>query len=450
MPKQPQKSTSAPPLCNLEAEQYVLSACLTRPEIIPQVGAVLSLSDFYREAHSSIFRGILELGKFADHISLCDWLKKHGELEKIGGEKYLTELIESPGMSAGWRFHADLVKDLASRRQVVDACMVTMESIRGIDSLDTILGEHKSTIRGIGVANGHREMTPADLCKEVFREIEQRHESGNPFVGIKTGLENIDTRCWGLEPSTTIYLIARPSIGKTALALQIADYVSANYESVIFYSLESSAKALTRRRLAYTSGVSLTSLRTARMDDNEWRGLIGSIDRVGGNQKLIIQDNPKFKQVERLAGNALSIALERKVSLIVVDHIQRMTGAAKSQSRHLEISHVSEELSTLSHELKIPILILCQLSRWIEKEKVKRPQLSAMKESGDLEANADGVWSLYRETKESELAWVDCLKGRDTGTWTTKLLFKRDIQRFFDTTDREEEEEPQERRVDLY
>lgn len=424
--------------CSPESEQAILGACLLRPEILPGVRQIIQSSDFYREAHAKIFEAVCDLQARTDPSTVCEWLRARDLMDKCGGAGYLMELAEFASTSAGWPYHAEIIRDKAKRREIIKACEVGSSGAYGMDASADILAGLKSNLREIESAEQADCLSAADLCAQVYKEMERRYETKNPYVGIKTGLANIDTRAWGMEPSTTIYLIARPSMGKTCLGLNISDYVADHYESVIYYSLESSAKALTRRRLASRSYVPLTKLRKAEMADDEWGAVTEGINTLSGSKKFIIQDAPRLKKIEDLMANATSLAMDRQISLIVIDHIQLLGSRARFASRHQEISHISSELASLAKDLKIPILILCQLARWIEHEKVRRPQLSAMKESGDLEQNADAVWSLYRETVDDEIAWVDCLKGRDTGTWSTKLRFRRGIQRFYDLQDEEE------------
>lgn len=223
----------------------------------------------------------------------------------------------------------------------------------------------------------------------------------------------------------------------TALALNIADNVSLNNPGkVLFFSLESGETALTRRRLAAKSGVYLTRIRTGGVDDSQWSHLIEAANTLSDNN-LIILDRPKFKTVENLCSMAETLAMEHPISLIVVDHIQRMRSKQRFQNRHLELSYISEELTSLVSELNTPGLILCQLSREVDKRRDQRPKLSDMKESGDLEQNADNVIGLFRKDKIDEFAEIEGLKGRDVGTWKEWLSFDRFIQKFSDCADKD-------------
>ena len=411
---------------NLEAEQALIGAMLLNPSIIPKVKSRLSPQDFYREANILIVDAIFHLDKKANPVTVKETLGDN--YERAGGFGYLAHIVQTVTTSASFEYHSDVIKMLSSRRALINICSHAIDSAYGPTDINDYLSELKNQIRELQSTNGVDYRNNRDLVKSVFRDVEQRSQGRHHFVGIRTGFENIDSCCYGLEPKTTTYLIARPSMGKTALALNIADHVAFTEGNVLFFSLESGDEALTRRRLASDSGVYLSRIRTGDIEDSQWPFLIQSANKLSENNLLIIS-HPKYKTVENLTSMAETMAMESPISLIVIDHIQRMRTRKKTQSRHLELSYISEELSSLAINLKVPIIILCQLRRSIGEDK---PRLDSMKESGDLEQNADMVWGLWRKTKEDKMTRLECLKGRDTGTWLTWLEFDRFIQRFKD------------------
>jgi replicative DNA helicase len=423
-----------------ESEAALLGACFLNPGIITQTKELLTPSDFYLESHAAIFHAVVQLGKQTEPATVAAYLSQHGQLEQAGGRTMIANLAESMSTSAGWRYHADIILDRSNRRKLVVACEVAKDHANDLTTeYNQTISEHKASIRELEPEDRTDRETNEALCKEIFKDIERREASKTPYTGIKTGFENLDTRAWGLEPGTTTYLIARPSMGKTALSLNIAEYVSKHEPGlVLFFSLESSSKALMRRLVAAHSTVYLTRIRKAELDDSQWPFLMEAFNELSANQNLRIISHPRFKQVERLLSKAETLAIQRPLSLIVIDHIQRMSTGARKQNRHLELSYISELLTSLSQTLNIPMIVLSQLKRGVESRKDPRPELSDMRESGDLEQNADQVWSIYRKDKEAELAEIECLKGRDTGTWKTCLRFDRNIQRFYDTTDQPE------------
>jgi len=431
---------------NAEAEQALLGALFIRPAITRQVEAVLDPDDFGAEKHQHIAKAFFSLKERADPVTVSQWLLEHGQKVPSG---YVESLADCVPTSAGWSHHAEIVKGLSERRKVIKACQEAIDGAHDLmEDLQTTLSEHKSRIKYIGTDRAPSYKSNRDLVNSIVRDMEDRGKSGNHYVGIKTGLANIDDQCHGLEPKTTGYIIARPSVGKTALGLNIAENVAAHYAGkVIFFSLESGEQALTRRRLAIHSNVFVSKIRTGDIppESPHWDALIKAANTIS-ESNLTILTHPKFKTVEILTTRAESMAMDGPISLVLVDHIQRMRAKRRTQNRHLELSYISEELTSLAHNLKAPILILCQLRRDVDHRRNPRPMLSDMKESGDLEANADQVWGLYRKNPEAEFAELQCLKGRDTGTWRAWLKFDRFTQRFYDSEP--EYERPIERDAD--
>lgn len=414
-----------------DSEQALLGACFLHPMIIPQVRAQVRASDFYHQPYGLIYEALCELGNAVEPLAVAEWLASKDVLDKCGGTLAVMGLAECVPTSAGWHYHAGIIREKAVRRDIIQACSRAGLAAYGTDDPSEILSDLKEQVRALNAVEPKRNNV--DLVMAVWNDIERRQESGERYVGVKTGFKVIDDRIFGLEPKTTIYLIARPSIGKTALALNIAERMPGR---AVFFSLESNAEALTRRRLAAESGIPLWRIRTANLDDEQFKALHRASNSVSDTE-LTILDNPKFKIIENLTAQCESMAMDGLISLIVIDHIQRMRSLKRLQNRHLELSWISEELSTLAKNLNVPILILCQLNREVEKRpaKSKYPQLFDIRESGDLEQNADQVWGLWRADKESADCRIECLKGRDTGTWLAWLRFDMDIQRFKDSSE---------------
>lgn len=425
---------------DLQAERALLCGMMIRGEIIPQVQNVLQPCDFYREGHQHIARAMYET-RSGDIIVLDDWLKRNGLLEKAGGMAYLGSLVDFVSTSAGWRHHAEIVKKNSIRRKIEilglkikDACCdFTIDE-------GQILSDIKSRLRAIESDQAKDFEESKALIGKVFDGIQVRKDQGGGLVGISTGFKNLDESTGGLEPKTTTYLIARPSVGKTSLALNIAENIACSEgKKVLLFSLESSALALTRRRLSAKSEVFLSRIRSGDVEESQWRDLIEGADTLS-KSGLLILDSPKFKYIEKLTAISESMAMENDLSLIVVDHVQLMKIRARTSSRHELLSCVSERLQDLAKDLNLPVMVLCQLNRQIENRPAHRqaPQLSDMKESGDLEQNADNVWGLWRQDKNSEYMQIEGLKGRDTGTFKTWLRFDRYIQKFHDCDDQYE------------
>ena len=424
---------------NPDTEQAVLGAMLINFKSISQVKQTLQPSDFFKESHEHICEALFALKDKVDAYTIADYLTSKGVLEKAGGLSYIAQLTDSVITSVGVMSHCTILKELSERRKLIQVCQTTSDMAFRLESdLQTTLSSHKNEIRDIQAENNQDDYQSGDaLIGQVFDDIQKKSDSGVYRVGVLTGFTDIDDKISGLEPKTVTCLAARPSMGKTALSLNIADYVAESEpdQKVIFFSLESNAKALIRRRLSTFSSVALTRIRTGNIgDEYSWERLTEAANRLAKN--LIILESAKYKTIETMVSFSESIAMEDKISLIVIDHIQRMRSRTKKNSRHLEISWISEEISTLAKNLDTPIIMLSQLSR-AEKGSQGRngkpdkfPILPDLKESGDLEQNLDSVWGLWREDKDSDVMRVEGLKGRDSGTWLAWLSFDRFTQKF--------------------
>ncbi len=409
---------------DLAAEQALIGAMLLQPQIIPRVQQSVRSRDFYAEAHRHIVTALYET-KQPDYVTVMDTLARMGIAEQC--ENALTAILDAVATAAGWSYYVEIVRDKADRRNFIRLCLEAAERIRKPEEeLDTITSALRHDL--VAMTTSHTRTYRA--LKALLDEALERYK--NPRQGILTGFRNIDKHMQGLERKTTTYLAARPSIGKTALALNIAKHIAQSACGVVlFFSLESHAGAVADRLVAEQSGIPLSSLKVAVADDR-WQDVKeaeAQLKDIG----LLIADNPKFKTVEYLCAAAEGFSIEKRIALIVVDHIQRMRTLRKLQNRHYELSWVSEELSTLAKIVDAPLLILSQLRRpTAGSAGEQRPTLYDLKESGDIEANADNVWGLFRESREAQYATLEQLKGRDTGTWLEVLSFNGSRQRFSD------------------
>lgn len=391
----------------------------------------LSKHDFYRTAHEHIFETSLEA---QDIAHLAHLLEKQGMLDKVGGKAYLGEIATEGSIPAALPHLIEVLKDLSQRRNLI---LKAIEISEGAYNLTTDIQELTSeTIKTLRDHGGERDyIGNADLAQTVFKDIERRAQEGNKDVGLLSGLEILDSYLYGFESGTLTYIIGRPSMGKTALLLNIAGYMADRYPGkVLFYSLEMSKEALFRRRLAAYSGVYLSRLRNADIGDPQWADLIKASEELSKSDLLII-DNTKYRHIEDLVTNAHALAGEHKVTALFADHIQKMRPRQKAANRHLEISYVSNEFAALSKDLGIPVIVASQLNRQVEDRKDKKPMLSDMKESGDLEQDADLVFGIYRKDTNSEIMDIACLKGRDIQTFKGQLFFNGALQKCEDIGD---------------
>jgi len=422
---------------DLEAEKALLSGCFIRPEIIGQIQLVPT--DFYPEKHQIIWGSMQTLGRGMDIITLEAALRASGKLEAVGGIPYLGELHDTVSTSAGWKAHSEIIREHSQRRQVITACQVTADKAFAVhEPLEDTLSTLKEGIRTLESGQAPEHLSNYDLMDQIQRHLEKEDAPQGP----KTGFLNLDKYLYHLEPGTTIYLAARPSIGKTALGLNILENVSTSYPgTALFFSLEMTAERISRRRVAMDSQIYLSKIRNRTVDNSQWPDLLETFDRLSKKNPMIL-DSPKYKTIEILYSKAETVAMNGPISMIMVDHLQKTTTRKRTQSRHHELSFTSERLCDLGKDLGCPVVVLCQLSRKVEERNNKRPILSDLKESGDIEQNADVVLSLYRKDKEDPWMEVECLKARDgEAGWKTMLEFERFTQRIYDT-DRSVEKQP--------
>lgn len=414
---------------NIEAEQALLGAMFVNENVKPRAKNALEPDNFYKEAHSHIFRALLE--KKSDIVIVCQALSEEGLLEKVGGQEYVASLAEHCSTSAHIDHYIRIIKELCERRQIIELCQICSEQayLQHAEP-DEILSEMKKGIKTIQTDKKPDYRDNVELVGSVFKDIERRMNEGNKALGPLSGFKDLDNLIGGFEPKTLTYIIGRPSMGKTALGLNIADFMAKNYEGKIpFFSLEMGDEALTRRRLSAWSKVYLSRIRHGNIEDSQWPDLIGAANDLS-QSNLIIIDSPKFKVINKLVSMAETLAMEFPLTALFVDHIQLMRCQKRPTSRHLEISHISNELKALSKDLNIPVIALCQLRRDVESRKDKRPQLQDMKESGDLEQDADIVLGIYRADQKEPETEIGLLKGRDIGTGKINLFFDRYIQKF--------------------
>jgi len=426
----------APPH-NIDAERAILGAMFIRQGCILKVQKVLNPDDFYREAHQAISRAIFDLKAKTDLVTISEWLKGKGLLEKCGGQDYLAAIVADVFTSAGVEHHAKIIKNLSKRRKIISQCSVTAVKAHGLfDDIDEVLSELKAGVRGI--ENDQQNTIPSNktLLMEIMDDLEKSGDDHT--VGVLTGLKNIDGHLNGLEPKTTYCLIAESGMAKSALALNIGDYVALNHPGrVLYFTLESTSLALTRRRLAKHSNIALTRLRNRNIRGEwEWEN-ITKVCNVLSEENLMIIDDTFYQTIENLSAFCESLAMDEKINLIIIDYIQLLSSIKRFNSRHLEISHISKQINFLSKDLNVPVLVISQLGKDVEKRTRKEPMLSDIKESGDIRNDMSNIISLYTSTPDETQFYtkIRALKGKDTGRWTTWLHFDGNYQEFKDCED---------------
>jgi len=417
-----------------ETEQALIGSLLINPDCRAEVSVCTPKEAFYSEAHSKIYETILE-SNGGDALSVINLLSRKGVLDKVGGADYVASMAMNVWTSAGSHHYSEELTALHKQRLLITACNRVISNAKDGALPDETLANLRADLKDID-AQGDTAESPnyRDTLKAVMDDIEDRMENGNRNVGILTGYEAIDGILMGMEPKTLTYLIGRPSMGKTALALNIADNMASAGEGLaLFFSLEMGSEALARRTLAAESKVFLSRIRAGDFETGQLNHLLNAVGRLY-DRDIYVLDHPKWKTIEMMVAMAEKISGEKKVAAIFVDHIQLMRSSLRFNNRHLEVSHISNELKSMSKVLEVPVIALSQLSRKIEDRipPLNKPQLSDMKESGDLEQDADIVIAVHREDREAVEMHLAGLKGRDTGTWRGKLHFNRFTQKITD------------------
>ena len=441
---------------NIEAEQAVLGAMLIDKEAIAKATEVLSADDFYREAHRVIFSAMLELynkNEAVDMVTVTEILKRDNKLEDIGGIAYITSLANVVLTAANVKYHADIVAEKSVLRQLVRVSTeIAAMGYEANEDVGTLLDTAESRILEISNRKKKTDFTAInDVLMDSVQSIESLLQNKGGLTGLPAGFADLDKLTSGLHPSDFIILAARPSMGKTALALNIVQNVALRAHKVIggeprsvaFFSLEMSKEQLVNRMLCAEAGIDSQRLRVGEMHDEDWTHLWDACDTMS-RAKIYIDDTAGITAMD-MRSRARRLKAEHGLDLIVVGYLQLMQGSGKrnySGDRQQEVSEISRSLKALARELDVPVLALSQLSRSVESRQVKRPMLSDLRESGSLEQDADIVAFLYREdyyNPETENKHTELIiaKHRNGPVDTVNLFFQKQFTKFVGFTKRE-------------
>ncbi|WP_413641486.1 replicative DNA helicase [Phascolarctobacterium succinatutens] len=441
---------------NIEAEQAVLGAMLIDKEAIAKATEVLSADDFYREAHRVIFSAMLELynkNEAVDMVTVTEILKRDNKLEDIGGIAYITSLANVVLTAANVKYHAEIVAEKSVLRQLVRVSTeIAAMGYEANEDVGTLLDTAESRILEISNRKKKNDFTAInDILMDSVQSIESLLQNKGGLTGMPAGFADLDKLTSGLHPSDFIILAARPSMGKTALALNIVQNVALRAHKVIggeprsvaFFSLEMSKEQLVNRMLCAEAGIDSQRLRVGEMRDEDWTHLWDACDTMS-RAKIYIDDTAGITAMD-MRSRARRLKAEHGLDLIVVDYLQLMQGSGKrnnSGDRQQEVSEISRSLKALARELDVPVLALSQLSRSVESRQVKRPMLSDLRESGSLEQDADIVAFLYREdyyNPETENKHTELIiaKHRNGPVDTVNLFFQKQFTKFVGFTKRE-------------
>ena len=425
---------------NVEAEKSVLGAMLIDEDAIGSSIESLDETLFYEDSHRKIFRAIIDLyqdRKNVDLITLSDKLKNDGLLEAVGGVTYLSILVDFVPTSANVEHYVHIVKEKGVLRKLIkNATQIISDSYDAKGNIESVVDNAEKLIFEIAdLKQKQQSVHIKDLVKEGIEKIDKLYQRKEHVTGIATGFLKFDSMTSGLQPADLVILAARPSMGKTALALSIAEYVGIQQnKGVAIFSLEMSKEQLVQRMLCSQARVDAHKVRSGMLSPADWPKLTAAAGKLS-ESKIFIDDTPAISVLE-LRAKARRLKANGDIQLIVLDYIQLMRSATKSDSRQQEISEISRSLKALARELSVPVLALSQLSRAVESRQDKRPQLSDLRESGAIEQDADVVVLMIREeyyepTDENKgLADIIIAKQRNGPVGTVKMAFLKEYTRF--------------------
>ncbi|HIW20790.1 MAG TPA: replicative DNA helicase [Candidatus Dorea intestinavium] len=429
-----------------EAEQSVLGAMLMDKDAIAAAADIISGEDFYQQAYSIIFDTMTELynqGMPVDLITLQARLKEKNVPEEVSSLEYVKDLVSAVPTSANVKYYAKIVSDQSMLRKLIKLNEhLANESYAGKVSVEAILEETEKSIFELLQRRNTGDFVSIDkITISALDKIEEASKTKGSITGLPTGFIDLDYKLSGLQPSDLIIVAARPSMGKTAFVLNIAQYVAVRKKkAAAIFSLEMSKEQLVNRLLALESQVNSQGIRSGQLKDHEWEKLIEGAGDIG-KSGLILDDTPSISITE-LRSKCRKYKLEYDIGVIFIDYLQLMSGniGKKNDNRQQEISDISRALKALARELNIPVIALSQLNRSVELRTDKRPMLSDLRETGAIEQDADVVMFIYRDdyyNKDSELkgqAEIIIAKQRNGPTGTVKLAWLPDYTKFANLT----------------
>ena len=428
----------------IEAEFSVLGAMMMSKEAIATIIGVLKPEYFYRESNGHIFKAILDLygrGEPVDLVTVATQLEKMGELEKVGGRSQLVELMEAVPTAANAEKYGNIVLEKAMARSLIDiGSEIVSDAFDETQEVDDVLESAQKSIMDVSKERVRDEFTKLEsVLKTVFDDIQSVYDKEDNVLGVPSGFPDLDTITSGFQKSDLIILAARPAMGKTTLALNIAmnAAIKANMPIAIF-SLEMPKEQLAMRLLSSESKLDSKRLRTANLHEHEYKSLMHALG-VLSDAPIYIDDTPGLSPLE-LRAKTRRLMIEADIKMILIDYLQLMKGGKRrSESRFHEMSEIVREVKGFAKESGLPIIALSQLSRSVEQRQDKTPQLSDLRETGEIEQTADIVMFIHREdyydhqlSVENQASVTDLIiaKHRNGSTGRVNLMFRKDITRF--------------------
>ncbi|BDG49229.1 MULTISPECIES: replicative DNA helicase [Parageobacillus] len=426
---------------SIEAEQAVLGAVFLDPSALTLASEILIPEDFYRASHQKIFHAMLRVadkGEPVDLVTVTAELADTQQLEEVGGVSYLSELADAVPTAANVEYYARIVEEKSILRRLIrTATSIAQDGYTREDEVDILLDEAERKIMEISQRkHAGTFQNIKDVLVQTYDNIEMLHNRKGEVTGIPTGFTELDRMTAGFQRSDFIIVAARPSVGKTAFALNIAQNVATKTnENVAIFSLEMSAQQLVMRMLCAEGNINAQNLRTGRLTPEDWGKLtmaMGSLSNAG----IYIDDTPSIR-VSDIRAKCRRLKQERGLGMIVIDYLQLIQGSGRNrENRQQEVSEISRSLKALARELEVPVIALSQLSRSVEQRQDKRPMMSDIRESGSIEQDADIVAFLYRDdyyNKDSEnknIIEIIIAKQRNGPVGTVQLAFIKEYNKF--------------------
>lgn len=426
---------------NIEAEQAVLGAIFLEQEALVTASEMVTPGDFYRPAHQRIYQVMVELGERGEPVDLVTVtaeLENRKQLEDVGGVSYLTDLANSVPTAANAEYYCRIIEQKAVLRQLIrTATKIVTDGYNQSDDIGNILSDAE---RGIMQLSQKRSKGGfqhiKDVLMDAYERIETLSTSKGEVTGIPTGYPDLDKMTSGLQKSDLIILAARPSVGKTAFALNVAQNIAARAGKVVaIFSLEMAAAQLVMRMICAEGNIDAGKIRTGYLEEDDWRKLTMSIGTLS-KAPVYIDDTPGVTMPDIRSKCRRLKAEQGEIGLVLIDYLQLISGRGGGENRQQEVSEISRTLKLMARELNCPVIALSQLSRSVEQRQDKRPMLSDIRESGSIEQDADIVAFLYREdyydkeTEEKNIIEVIIGKQRSGPTGTVKLAFLKEYNKF--------------------
>ena len=436
---------------NIEAEQAVLGAIFIDDQALVTATESLTPEDFYRASHQRIFTVMLNVsqrGEPVDLVTVTSELQTKKWLEEVGGVTYLSDLANAVPTASNVRYYSEIVEEKSLLRRLIRvATNIATEGYAADEEVSTILNDAEKTILEVSQKKNAGAFIPIkDVLVDAFDNIEMLQNREGDITGIPSGFSELDTITAGFQRNDLIIVAARPSVGKTAFALNISQNVATKTdENVAIFSLEMGAEQLVMRMLCAEGNIDAQRLRTGKLEEEDWQKLtmaMGSLSKAG----IYIDDTPGIK-VNDIRAKCRRLKQERGLGMIMIDYLQLIQGDARSgEGRQQEVSEISRSLKGLARELEVPVIALSQLSRGVESRQDKRPMMSDIRESGSIEQDADIVAFLYRddyydqESEKKDIIEIIIAKQRNGPVGTVELAFVKEYNKFVNLERRYDEQ----------